>query len=132
VMRPVKRCSRPLCSSQPTTSHHPGRPHRTRTPHEGAGGLRPGMALRRESPRNRNRFRVPLPQDPTACLRPRSTPPPPFHAPTGCSTRGRQDTGGRTGQRSTLEHHPDTPRRIGMIHRHRSGVALHRPGGPGR
>src|SRR3954452_14448798 len=73
------------------------------------------------------RPRVPLPQDPTACLRPR------FHptthvprTPGGAVLAGGQDTGGRTGQRSTLEHHPDNPRRITAIHRSRAGMALDR------
>lgn len=54
--------------------------------------------------------RGPLPQDPTACLRPR-----PRSDPLPCPssrrrrgrTGGRRVTGGRTGQRSTLEHHPE-------------------------
>src|SRR5690348_1922109 len=60
----------------------PRRPHPTRTPQgDRRCETRDGPA--RRSPRNRNRFRVPLPQDPTACLRPRTPPPPPFHAPEG-------------------------------------------------
>ena len=57
----------------------------------------------------------PFPQDPTARLRPPphpgpgSTPHPTGHG----STTGRRRAGGRTGQRSTLEHHPNNPRPAG-------------------
>src|SRR3954453_298049 len=58
----------------------PPRPHPTRTPTRSRRcETRDGPALRK-SPHNRNRLPVPLPQDPTACLRPaphhrpRSTP----------------------------------------------------------
>src|SRR4051794_39179878 len=56
----LRRCSRPLCSSQRTTSHRPLL-HR-RTPRE-AGGTTDGPVLNRDNG-------CPLPQDPTACLRP--------------------------------------------------------------
>jgi hypothetical protein len=58
----------------------------------------------------------PLSQDPTACLRP---PPPPLrstpHPPRGDAVLGAGTAAGRTGQRSTLEHHPTpaAPRRWG-------------------
>jgi hypothetical protein len=56
----------------------------------------------------------PLPQDPTACLRPPTHPDPAPHTPRPktrrCRTGGRPCAGGRTGQRSTLEHHPEHPR----------------------
>src|SRR3954447_26546328 len=48
----------------------------------------------------------PLPQDPTACLRPRTPSDPLPRAPEGTPYWGPADAGGRTGQRSTLEHHP--------------------------
>ena len=38
----VRRCSRPLCSSQRTTRHPPRRPHQPADPHEGPGGMRSG------------------------------------------------------------------------------------------
>src|SRR4051812_18820599 len=64
-----KRCSRPLCSSQPTTGHHPTRPA---DPPPRGGGTASGRPRTRES--------RPLPQDPTACLRP-THPPAPVPAP---------------------------------------------------
>src|SRR3954453_18143895 len=55
----------------------------------------------------------PLPQDPTACLRTGSPPPPAF--PTRTSEEDRAvlaaaTAAGRTGQCSTLEHHPGNSR----------------------
>src|SRR3954465_13376187 len=54
---------------------------------------------------------------------------PTLHAPapegTTAVLAGRPQPDIRTGQRSTLEHHPDNPRRIGVTHRLRSGMALH-------
>src|ERR671932_84011 len=54
----------------------------------------------------------PFPQDPTARLRPPCRPRPRSTHPTAKArrrTEGRQRAGGRTGQRSTLEHHPRHP-----------------------
>ena len=71
AMRPAKRCSRPLCSSQPTNSHRPS--HHRQTPG------RPRAV--RQTNRPCVEEACPLPQDPTACLRnptrigPRSTHP---------------------------------------------------------
>ena len=87
-----QRCSRPLCSSQGTGG--PGRLDRRVRPAPGCG---PPFGGRRAEG-------APLPQDPTACLRP---PEPRPHVPyllrrpywRGDSRRG------RTGQRSTHEHH---------------------------
>src|SRR5215208_4501998 len=47
----------------------------------------------------------PLSQDPTACLRPDLHPPHAFHTPGGAVLAAADDAG-RTGQCSTLEHHP--------------------------
>src|SRR4051812_36012622 len=57
------------------------------------------------------RKRPPLPQDPTACLRPRNSPAARFPRTPCPRTDGAvlgadRRAGGRTGQRSTLEHHP--------------------------
>src|SRR4051794_24199293 len=104
----VRRCSRPLCSSQRTTRHRPPDPTRPATP---------TRAPRYEEQTGPEQDRShpppgggPLSQDPTACLR---TSPP----PTPRSTRHRSDAvlgaaaaAGRTGQRSTLEHHPGDSR----------------------
>src|SRR3954453_11768978 len=69
-----KRCSRPLCSSQRTTSHRPTTPRRPPPPSRGgAGATRTGTALNRDNrptPRPPGRTGGPLPQDPTACLPP--------------------------------------------------------------
>src|SRR3954447_17852288 len=52
----------------------------------------------------------PLPQDPTACLRPAPRTRTTFHTPapegTTAVLAARPASAGRTGQRSTLEHHP--------------------------
>jgi hypothetical protein len=74
---------------------------------------------RREEPRHegtphpREKGAGPFLQDPTACLRPPDEKP----GPVPCSPRGEPywrpaTAGGRTGQRSTLEHHPDNPHQI--------------------
>ncbi|SNT07177.1 hypothetical protein SAMN06893096_1182 [Geodermatophilus pulveris] len=80
----------------------PGRPrHEDHRPHP----RRPPTHTRRRPVRDGS----PLPQDPTACLRPptrtrpRSTPTP---GQGGGSYWGPATAGDRTGQRSTLEHHP--------------------------
>ena len=52
----------------------------------------------------------PFPQDPTACLRPAPTPHRVPHPPQGAVLAAAQQATGRTGQRSTLEHHPGDPR----------------------
>src|SRR4051794_2616680 len=65
-----------------------------------------------------------VPTTTTRTLRPRSTPRPVTRTD-GAVLGAGEHTGGRTGQRSTLEHHPDNPRRIGMTHRLRPGMALH-------
>jgi hypothetical protein len=59
----------------------------------------------------------PFPQDPTACLRP-GPPPPPRSPPRERGRTSGDDDAGRTGQRSTLEHHPTrsaAPHRRGTI-----------------
>jgi len=66
----VRRCSRPLCSSQRTTSHRPHAPAGPATP-RGDGGTRNRTALNRD--RRHPRRDGPLPQDPTACLPPRTS-----------------------------------------------------------
>ena len=65
----VKRCSRPLCSSQRTTRHRPSSTARPATSHRRSGGTTEGPALNRSNG-------CPLPQDPTARLRTGSPPPP--------------------------------------------------------
>ena len=58
----VRRCSRPLCSSQRTTRHRPSSTARPATSHRRSGGTTEGPALNRSNG-------CPLPQDPTARLR---------------------------------------------------------------
>ena len=103
----VRRCSRPLCSSQRTTGHRPSAP---------AEPTRPaGRPVVRETGRPRQEITdppgiprtSPLPQDPTACLRPDPTPHR-FPHPAGPYSQ-RNHRSGRTGQRSTLELHPRHP-----------------------
>jgi hypothetical protein len=72
----VRRCSRPLCSSQPPTGGHPTRPARPRPPQE-TNGTRPGQPRTRQqpppeehTPKGTPRRQGPFPQDPTARLRP--------------------------------------------------------------
>ncbi len=94
----VRRCSRPLCSSQRTTRHRPPDPTRPVDPHRRHGGMRCRPALQRQQPRPRGITRSqdgPLPQDPTACLPPppRTDPaphPPPTKRGAG-RTRGRHE-----------------------------------------
>lgn len=117
-----RRCSRPLCSSQRPTGHHPTRPAdptratrdddrmsgtRTRTapdrdnrPHTGPDARAPDP--RGSAPSGPNSVPTPDPAPP-----PRSPP-----ADAGRTSSGQTKTG-RTGQRSTLEHHPSHPRTVG-------------------
>ena len=85
----VRRCSRPLCSSQRPTSHPPHTPARPGTPTGTHGGTRTREALTRSNGR-------PFPQDPTACLR-TTTPPRPG------STRHRGDAVLGAGQEPAAE-----------------------------
>ena len=70
----VRRCSRPLCSSQRPTSHRPPDPTSpTPTPAGRRGGMRCRPALNRDPdtpPTPTGANDGPFPQDPTACLRP--------------------------------------------------------------
>ena len=77
----VRRCSRPLCSSQRTTSRSPAAPPAPRPPTGGA-------AVREQESPDRVHG-CPLPQDPTACLRTGSR-----HPDSGPRTpRGMRSTG---------------------------------------
>ena len=76
----VRRCSRPLCSSQRTTSHPPHDPRRTRPTRRRSRWYEDRKALT-ESHVTRVHPGRPLSQDPTACLRTGPPPPPAFHAP---------------------------------------------------
>ena len=64
----VRRCSRPLCSSQRTTRHHPHAPARPTTPRRGRRRYE-----KQDGPEPRQHPHPhgggPFPQDPTACLR---------------------------------------------------------------
>jgi hypothetical protein len=72
----VRRCSRPLCSSQRTTRHRSPDPAEPNPPRRTAGGTRC-----RPAPTEKNGR--PLPQDPTACPRPRTRDDSGPHAPGG-------------------------------------------------
>jgi hypothetical protein len=98
-----RRCSRPLCSSQRTTGHPPAppppTPPRARQPaaHRQVSGTRTRTAPTRDNQPPTARTHVhpargPLPQDPTACLRPR---PPPAPFPTPPPNRETGGTGSR-------------------------------------
>ena len=76
----VRRCSRPLCSSQRPTRHRPPDPTRPSTPHGAPGGMRYRPALTREATIHPHSGRGPLSQDPTARLRPHPANQTPVHA----------------------------------------------------
>jgi hypothetical protein len=79
------------------------------------------------------RGRGPLPQDPTACLRPRTRPRPASTHPGGRSTRGRQIKPAAELVSVPPSSTTQTPRGPPLMTGHlRSGMALHRPGDPGR
>ncbi len=69
----VRRCSRPLCSSQPTTRHHPHAPARPAPPRRRDGGTRNRTALNRDDDTHPTRGR-PVPSGPN------SVPTTPVHA----------------------------------------------------
>jgi hypothetical protein len=96
----VRRCSRPLCSSQRTTGHPPPDPADPDPPRRTAGGTRcrkaPHEATVARSLRTQQRA---YDRHPTHRLRSTRTPRgPPYWEPA--------PRAGRTGQCSTLEHHP--------------------------
>src|SRR3954468_13669530 len=78
-------------------------------PHGGSGGTTADRPRNEAAAPTRFPRAGPLPQDPTACLRPRTPADPSPRAPEGTPYCGPADAGGRTGQRSTLEHHPTRP-----------------------
>jgi hypothetical protein len=124
-MRPAKRCSRPLCSSQPTNSHHPTGPTRPGPPTgsrrcETRDGPAPEKAVTRSL---RTQQRAYDPEPPTA----------PFHAP----HRGAVLGAGRTPAAELVSVPPSSTTQTTRggseaIHRLCAGMALHRPGIPGR
>ena len=100
----VRRCSRPLCSSQRTTRHHPSVPARPTHTHRRHSGTRsrtaptrsnspPGNTARARSLRTQQRA-----YNQTLTHHTRSTP--------RRAVLTATDDAGRTGQRSTLELHP--------------------------
>src|ERR1700712_3703398 len=106
-------------NNNPTPPRHDPTEHHPRDTRLEAAGLEPGTARTRQQPPPHTPHRSsssseqpligargwgPFPQDPTARLRP---PPHPTPFPTrqAGGTRSRHEAGGRTGQRSTLEHH---------------------------
>jgi hypothetical protein len=95
------------------------RPHQTSTPHGEHSGMRCRPAL---TETNEPRFPgSPLPQDPTACLRPDQPLPPRSTRHRGDAVLGAAAAAGRTGQRSTLEHHPTRSAGTRDGHRSRCG-----------
>ncbi len=103
----VRRCSRPLCSSQRTTRHHPPDPARPRTPHREPGGTRRRTALTRDnSTRSPGAARSLRTQQ--RAYEPAPLPRTPLHAhpAKGMPYWEPATRAGRTGQCSTLEHHP--------------------------
>src|SRR5215204_5564016 len=95
----VRRCSRPLCSSQRTTSHHLPAPAGPGTPTGGTAVRGRDGPVREEtvarSLRTQQRAYDPVLR---AIRVPHATEVTPYWGPT--------EAGGRTGQCSTLEHHP--------------------------
>jgi hypothetical protein len=122
----VRRCSRPLCSSQRTTSHHLPAP-------AGPGTPTGGTAVRGRDGPDVRRNGCPLSQDPTACLQPVPAIRTPVHAPPkGMQYWEPATRAGRTGQCSTLEHRPEHQQLLGMRNRHGPSTALdhqHEAGG---
>jgi hypothetical protein len=94
----VRRCSRPLCSSQRTTSHRPRVPAEPRAGHGRYGKQNgPDMSSRLPAPSGPNSVPTAIPGEPdSGPRRPRRN----------GSTGSPHPRAGRTGQRSTLEHHP--------------------------
>src|SRR4051812_8423159 len=103
----------------PTTRPHrppgPCDPDQTTSDVTGIGALHETTTHPRPHPADGGRRAGPFPQDPTACLPPAT---PGHHVPHPPRTPGvrimkrylrRQQATGRTGQRSTLELHPDHP-----------------------
>ena len=113
----VRRCSRPLCSSQRTTSHHLPAPAGPGTPTGGTAVRGRDGPVREEtvarSLRTQQRAYDPV-------LRPIRVP----HATEVTPYWGPTEAGGRTGQRSTLEHCPGHQRLPGMRNRHGPSTAL--------
>ncbi len=108
----AKRCSRPLCSSQRTNSDPPTDPTSPPAPRprrdERRRGMRPGRPCHeKDIPRPPvARAAGSAPSGPNS-VPTTTTPPDPLpHTPQGGAVLGAGRTGGRTGQRSTLEHHP--------------------------
>src|SRR3954447_2913173 len=82
----------------------------TARPRKPPGGTTDPPALSRSHTRPPHRGETgPFPQDPTACLPPPPTPGPVPRTPPGAPYYEPAVAGGRTGQRSTLEHHPGHP-----------------------
>jgi hypothetical protein len=104
----IKRCSRPLCSSQRPTRAPSTRPHQHR---EHSAGLRPGRPGQRQQPLRRGLAPTtggPAPSGPNSV--PTTDPPLPPRSPRhheDDAVLGAAAAAGRTGQRSTLEHHPE-------------------------
>ena len=120
-----KRCSRPLCSSQRTTRHPPHDPAEPDPPHRADGGTRCRQALTQEQrPRPPEAHAPPgrirslrtqqRAYEPVTTTRLRST-----HTPRGMQYWEPATRAGRTGQRSTLEHHPTHSPAPGNGHRSR-------------
>jgi hypothetical protein len=104
----IRRCSRPLCSSQSTVGTPPGHQHSWhQTEPRGPATTFP---------------RCPIPQDPTACTPP-SPRPDPFHTPReGSRTTDPAGSPAAHHQRSTHELHPRTLVSMADVWHRRTGA----------
>ena len=100
-----KRCSRPLCSSQRTTRHRPPDPAEPTAARRRDGGTRNRPALQRSPVPPEGRARSLRTQQ--RAYDPGAPPDPVPHATAVTPYWEPAEAGGRTGQRSTLEHHPE-------------------------
>jgi hypothetical protein len=110
-----------------TNPRSPRRPHRTPTPTGDAAMCDQENPDRDNTPHPRlrtGRGIRSLRTQQRAYHRPRATTPFPTRTGAGRTSSDPQTTG-RTGQRSTLEHHPSNPRPPGTGHHHVLGAALH-------
>ena len=111
----------------PTTHHAPPNPA-----HEQASGTRTGTAPDETTTPTPHRHNAghgtgPVPSGPNSAPTTHPPPPTPLHTPPrgGRRTGGRQQPANRTGQRSTLEHHPNDPRPVASDGPSRAGRGCH-------
>ena len=118
----VRRCSRPLCSSQPTTRHRPPRPRQTRPPTQGARRYEKQDGPDENGP-PASHAGGPLPSGPNSVPTTRSPRSTPFHAPPSGSAVLAEPEHGRP---NWSAFHPRAPPQA-----HARPLETERPSGPG-